>query len=275
MLAAMLGACAWVPGTGFATVREVGLELALDAPKGRFDDQRRWKTNQGNRLILAAEGLRLSPGALTLLSEAAAAGPATGGAFDPTRPPPGFSNCHGGHCHRDDGALVDYADIEAQLAGGGVAAARPLLRLPPSAAALALGGEGRASLRLTACEPHCHLPRGRVGAVSLDVLRLQASGQVVSPDGEQRQAWTLDLPLTGFSWRQALSTPLEVGLSGPLSYALQGSWRLPEDLFDDLPWERVWQASGSVALEADQAFKQPLLEHVRKAEFRITVRALD
>ncbi|MFP2932804.1 hypothetical protein ACLESO_48200, partial [Pyxidicoccus sp. 3LG] len=42
-----------------------------------------------------------------------------GGTFDPANPPPGYSLCHGGHCHRDDGALVDYEDIQAELDGGG------------------------------------------------------------------------------------------------------------------------------------------------------------
>ncbi len=37
--------------------------------------------------------------------------------FDPADPPEGYSLCHGGHCHAEDGSLVDYADIEAELAG--------------------------------------------------------------------------------------------------------------------------------------------------------------
>jgi hypothetical protein len=42
-----------------------------------------------------------------------------GGTFDPAHPPPGYTLCHGGHCHAEDGRLVPYADVEAELAGGG------------------------------------------------------------------------------------------------------------------------------------------------------------
>ncbi len=42
--------------------------------------------------------------------------------FDPSDPPPGYSLCHNGHCHADDGSLVDYEDI---IAGTGGAASGP------------------------------------------------------------------------------------------------------------------------------------------------------
>ena len=42
--------------------------------------------------------------------------------FDPADPPEGYSLCHNGHCHADDGSLVDYEDISLELSGnsGGI-----------------------------------------------------------------------------------------------------------------------------------------------------------
>jgi hypothetical protein len=37
--------------------------------------------------------------------------------FDPAHPPPGYTLCHGGHCHADDGSLVPYDEVEAGLGG--------------------------------------------------------------------------------------------------------------------------------------------------------------
>ncbi len=37
-------------------------------------------------------------------------------AFDPQNPPPQYSLCHNGHCHHDDGHLVDYEDIVLEQA---------------------------------------------------------------------------------------------------------------------------------------------------------------
>ena len=41
----------------------------------------------------------------------------------PGKPPPGYTLCHNGHCHHPSGRLVPYAEIEAELAGGGVGTA--------------------------------------------------------------------------------------------------------------------------------------------------------
>ncbi len=44
---------------------------------------------------------------------------ATGGGgvedFDPADPPPGFTLCHQGHCHHEDGGIYDYEEIEAGI----------------------------------------------------------------------------------------------------------------------------------------------------------------
>lgn len=100
--------------------------------------------------------------------------PVDGGstAFDPAAPPPGYSLCHNGHCHHDDGRLVDYADIIAELAqasGAGAATVEYATHGDP----LTLSEEARA-LELASCED-CAIPRGELSGARLYVDALELS----------------------------------------------------------------------------------------------------
>lgn len=103
-------ACAWEPGQpwGIADAR-VRLRSSVAADRLTSDGRLRtaseylWKIDMlqvelaGTQLLLAGDAGALS--------------------FDPAKPPAGYSNCHGGHCHTGDGRLVDYADIQAEMLG--------------------------------------------------------------------------------------------------------------------------------------------------------------
>jgi len=43
----------------------------------------------------------------------------SGGSFDPSNPPEGYTLCHNGHCHSDEGELVSYEDVRAELNASG------------------------------------------------------------------------------------------------------------------------------------------------------------
>lgn len=277
VLAGCLTACAWGPGAGFATLSEARLGLSASLPAGRLDDQGRWKTNTGWRVALDDRRLSLQLGALALESEGEARSGGGGGTFDPRNPPPRYSNCHGGHCHRDDGALVDYADIQAELDGkGGPAGANTLVRLglPPSPQPLALGET--LSLTLGTCEPHCHLPRTAVTAVRLDASTMTAAGSVALAEGAARR-FSLRLPLTGLTWRAQLAAPVSVALDGPARLRLEVAWRLPDNLFDDLTWETLLAkaSDGPVDLAADRATRDLIQDHLREAAVSATLRPVD
>ncbi|MEB3222347.1 MAG: hypothetical protein VKS61_09750 [Candidatus Sericytochromatia bacterium] len=276
-----LAACAWGPGTGFATLGEASLGLAARLPAGRLDEAGRWKTNNGWRVALDGGRLGLQLAALALEGEASAPGRAGGGGgtFDPANPPPGYGLCHGGHCHRDDGALIDYADIQAELDGRGAGASQPttLVRLaaPGPAQALVLGASQ--ALSLGACEPHCHLPQTTVAAVALGAVALEATGAVAPAAGGSARRFTLRLPLAGLTWRTRLAAPVSVSVGGPARLRLEASWALPETLFDDLPWEALHAqaAEAPVALEADVASRDRLQDHLREVALRASLRPLN
>ena len=137
----------------------------------------------------------------------AAAG--SGAAFDPAHPPDGYSLCHGGHCHADDGRLVPYDEIEAQLAGsGGGAGAPPLLSL------------GGASFNLLApqavaldCPAGCRLGRTRIVRAEAAVGSLHLEGVARAGPGAPQplteRPFTVDLPVAG-SPLGRLAGPLDV-----------------------------------------------------------------
>lgn len=89
LLPALLAGCVWGPGEPFVELVQVDLQVEVD---GDADAR-----VTGARLLLQSlQG---------------------GVSFDPADPPEGYSLCHNGHCHKDDGTLPTYEQIEAELAG--------------------------------------------------------------------------------------------------------------------------------------------------------------
>jgi len=112
MIVLLLAACTFAPGRGFGTLPDPTLHVALEPGPARDLGDHTLLTNLGWEVQVDAAGLEL--GAVELQELVGGAG----GSFDPADPPEGYSLCHGGHCHADDGSLVSYAEVEAQLAGG-------------------------------------------------------------------------------------------------------------------------------------------------------------
>jgi hypothetical protein len=114
--------------------------------------------------------------------------------FDPANPPPGYLFCHNGECHAEDGRIVSYEEVEAELASG-VGASTVLTMLPEVELDLVAGQ--RIELE---CEPSCELPLARVGLARATVHHLSLSGRVrdgrATPrlPGETAFAGELELP---------------------------------------------------------------------------------
>jgi hypothetical protein len=111
-LLALSTSCALEPGAPPSTLADGTLTAALAIPSARAVAPNTVLTARGERVTITA--LRLEVGEIEL----AAAKGGAGARFDPAAPPAGYSLCHSGHCHADDGRLVDYADIQLELAGG-------------------------------------------------------------------------------------------------------------------------------------------------------------
>lgn len=117
VLLAGAAGCTFSEGDPFATLGDATLDARLVEARGRAvgDGWQKLSTDYEVRF----DSFALDTSKLALQRTVAGSGGGGGGTFDPTNPPPRYSNCHNGHCHRDDGALVDYEDIQAELSGGG------------------------------------------------------------------------------------------------------------------------------------------------------------
>lgn len=161
MRAAWLGlglvACTFEPGAGFATLTEVRLQA--EAPD-------RFTTELGHDVQLEGLSLEVRPLVLQELEGGS-------GGFDPANPPEGFSLCHNGHCHADDGSLPTYAEIEAMLAGDS-ASWSTVVEIPLGSLDLLDGQPVTADV----VRPSRELPAADIGHLALPVTRLVIEGTV-------------------------------------------------------------------------------------------------
>lgn len=271
LTAGTLIGCAWGPGTGYATLEGSPVAFRLPMAEGRLDSAGRWKTSNGYLVGVADHVVRLELGNLVLQAPGQAGTAARGGTFDPANPPPRYSNCHSGHCHRDDGALIDYADIQAEMNGGAAAAApTSVAALQPSATEVAVPLGQEATVSFGGCQPDCFLDPGPVDRAALTVKRLRASGVVeagpgTGPLGAQPRMWQLDMPLS------ALTRPSEVTATisrqGPAMLRLGGRLTLTAKLLDGIDWERLAAQPGTIDLAADPQTLETLIANLAESEW--------
>jgi hypothetical protein len=163
-------ACTFEDGTGFGTLEAASLSVTLQPGAAR---------DLGNHSVLSDLGyeVKLETARVTLasveLSELSGAG-GEAASFDPAHPPSGYSLCHAGHCHADDGRLVSYEEIQVELAGGNASFA-PVASLPVDAPLDLWSTEPRALERVL---PSRELPRARLTRLSAGVTELELAGQV-------------------------------------------------------------------------------------------------
>jgi hypothetical protein len=220
---------------------ELAVGVGFEPPASRLDEAGRLKTANDFRVEL--EGLDVEIGAVELLAEVA------GVAFDPSSPPPGYSLCHNGHCHADDGRLVPYDEIAAELAGG----AGSEVVVGVEGGVFALEGVGRVT-GMTACgeaAPCVVSSPVTVGLVRVGVPVLRVRGRVFEGRTSVQR-----VPVEG--------VPFEVSIATETTVATTGGWRfgpaerlglsgvalveVPASLFDGVSWEAMEAAEIEAAI---------------------------
>ncbi|QRN93967.1 hypothetical protein JRI60_33080 [Archangium violaceum] len=241
-----LGGCAWEPGQGFAVVQP-SVRVAYEplADRATSDGYQRLSSDYQVRVDMAM--MRLS--GIELLASAGGAS----GAFDPSNPPPGYSLCHGGHCHRDDGALIPYEQISAEMGGGG--GSRTVVTLPVTEPLDLLSPEKRT----VSCSPRCALPETQVsqGRWGVESLRLEGSvrdGRVPPRIADARRFRVDFAPGEESDAPVAILTgelDLPSDRSTPPEAKLDLDLKLTAALFDPLDWNPLSQdADGVVIINA-------------------------
>lgn len=260
---ALVSGCAFDAGENFA-VLEPTVEASY-TPLPRRD------AGDGYQALASDFQLRMDSGAVGLGSIDLLASSGGGGSttFDPSSPPPGYTLCHNGHCHRDDGALVDYADIEAELGGGGGSTTTTVANLPVQTEFDLLTPE---TVGVT-CRPGCELGRTTLSRGRWSVTRLRMSGSVRDGRVPARFAGALPFRFTAAA-TGAEATPV-VLLTGDLDVpadrdnkprvSLGLKLALTPTLFDAVDWSAATVgADGVVDLDApaNAAVRAALLEKV-------------
>lgn len=192
--------CARGPGHGFGEIAGVTLDARYTPGTARNLGDGWALTDLGYRVHLD----RFEVEASELLLEQL---PGAGGdpSFDPANPPVGFTLCHGGHCHAEDGSVWTYEEIEAELAGGSLAWA-PVVAFDLSRGLDLVAG---AEVEWTACEPSCTLPPAHIQRVSLPMEAMELEARV-RDDADGTTEWTLDLSTsTAGTWTGALDLPFD------------------------------------------------------------------
>jgi len=254
MVAALtFSGCAWSAGGGFAEIKPTSaLTVKLAMSKGRIDNSGRWITNNGYAITFDGGAIAFATASVALIGGSSGSG---GIAFSPARPPAGYSLCHAGHCHRTDGALIPYAEVEADLIrGAGGVATRSVAALVWDFAGTAVKPAQDTARSLTGCTPSCFLPRGTVAGADLTLTALTAAGTAEALPGSPalssgKLAWTLGLkdPLT---FRGNVIQAIDRDNSA--AFKLDGTLALSDKLFDGIDWA-AFASAPRIAVESSPA----------------------
>lgn len=255
--------CAWEAGEGFATL-EPTARVAF-VPLEDRDVGGGWqRLDTDFQARIDAGSLRIAR--IDLMGPSGSGG--SGGSFDPANPPPGYSGCHGGHCHREDGALVSYEEIEAELGGGGGAA--------PAVASLLLGDVDllAPAERALTCSPDCELPRTELQRMRWPVAALVLEGHVrdgrASPRlaGERPFRVELTAPAQGALVTLEEALVLTSDRSEPPRVSLGLQLDVTARLLDGLDWSTAAETDGVLRVddERNAALREHLLENLAQLE---------
>jgi hypothetical protein len=205
-----------------------------------------------------------------------------GAAFDPANPPSGYSLCHNEHCHRDDGALVPYAEIAAETAGGGNVGVEAVVSLPVGQADLLLPAR-----RPLTCQPGCGLPEAQIERARARLTQLTFEGLV--RDGRSPARLAGEVP-----WRWETTMAADAG-GGDAPITLDCPADLPADsahspnvtleltleltgrLLDDIDWAAVVPKAGVIDLSAtpNLAARNLLRENLAEGELTAAIHRTD
>lgn len=234
----VLMGCTVDAGGGFGTLEDARLTASF-APGARLSDEGWFLVTGGYRVT--PETMTLGVGALRLDTFDAPAS-SGGGVFDPAAPPPGYTLCHGGHCHHVDGRLVSYEDIQAELSGGGGGSYVTLVTMPVEADLDLLGGDART---LEVFDPSSELSEGVISRTQLGIRRFQMTGTVTEGTfGAERHPIRVDVSVDGPL--STLEESREVGVDAPPSVNVHADVSVAATFLDDQPLGAALSGEGVV-----------------------------
>ncbi len=225
MAVAALAGCAFDDGNPWSEMSAT-LSVTFD-DASRAGDEGEIRTS--NDYLVDLERFSFTVSSVQLLRYGAA-----GLTFDPASPPAGYSLCHNGHCHADDGSLVSYEEVVINEAGSSTSA---IVAFAPDLNAELTDSDG-AVVELACDGSDCELPRGEIHAVELEVTELEFAATVRDRPGATA---TLDEPISvqGFGAPSMTLTALvewKVDDGWPLRFRAGIELVITAEIFDGIDW---------------------------------------
>lgn len=140
----------------------------------RLNDMMYWQTAQDTSFELTNFSMEVGAIRYLLIDESEAI------AFDPANPPPAYSLCHNGHCHHEDGRLVDYEDIQRELVQ--TTNQNTVIQPFENVAKIKPGDN---SIESKPCPNRCTLTQGILVALELDIIQINIEGKIHQLSGQE------------------------------------------------------------------------------------------
>jgi hypothetical protein len=275
-LAALLAAgCTFSDGRGFARASgELEASFAgLDPAAGRLSADGWLKTDTSFEVQVTDLTLQVREVRLTAAAAAGGTGDGTC-TFDPADPPEGCTLCHSGHCHCGED-LKTYAELEAELCGGGGTAASTVVAFPLGAGLDLLQP---APVPLTTCGAACDLGRGEIDgvAVVLDHLTLHATlrdRSVADRLGGAELDVAVSWDLAGATLESTLAEPAVLDRDQPYPVRVAVALPVAAGLLDGIAWDELARDGTTVTIDAasNAAAGATLTDNLTQSPLAVTV----
>jgi hypothetical protein len=257
--------CTFEDGTGFATLERAELSVALVPGEARDLGDGSLLTDKAYELRLETAVIRLEVVELKELS----GGGGGGGSFDPANPPPGYSNCHSGHCHAADGSLATFEEIQTELAGG-AASFVPIVSCAVPEPLDLWSGE---RVLLEQGAPSTELPRANVQRLSITVSELElrgeaSAGPAVGGIGATPVPLEIVLPIAAAFEK---SFELEITRDEPGKFSLAVDVVVTARLFDGIEWSALVTEGALSLTDPEDPAALTLVGSLLASEVRVTI----
>lgn len=236
-LLVLLGGCTFEDGRPWGQI-----DMEATAQHDFQDRLSDGKLRTANDYLVELQDIALDIEAFELVAPAST----EGASFDPANPPDGYTLCHNGHCHADDGSLVDYEDIIAEqldASGGG----RASISWVPETERLVLADDAQ-RIALEDCD-HCAVDRIHVQVARLYVHGLSFRARIF----DSREGTNARLPQEGIALEADLHLhadriqrfELPFGPKHPPFVQLHWTTILHGTLFDTVDWAELLEGAVS------------------------------
>lgn len=180
----------------------------------------------------------------------------SGGSFSPSNPPDGYTLCHNGHCHSEEGELVSYEDVRAELNSKAGTSTTTLGRW-----------EGDVDLQTGEMT---RLPAIKIAQrTSIDRVKMRATNVILTGTIQTGgETVPIEAQLGQFDIATLEGIGMQVGPNAPFRQSIRLCAQWGNDWFDDIDFSQLDRQDGTVRLTRilNDTATQKLIDAVQNAQ---------